>query len=131
MLWRLGGKKSDFDVPTAARFAWQHDAGFEAADELRLFDNARDGTVKTHSRSRVLWLSLDESRRRATLTQKFQHPELGQADAMGNAQRLANGNVFVGWGTAKRVTELSPAGEVLFDATLPEVSYRGYRQLWR
>jgi hypothetical protein len=131
VLWRLGGKKSDFDVPSAGRFAWQHDTEFEAPNELRVFDNASDGTVKTHSRSRVLWLSLDEPRGRATLVRRFQHPEKVQADAMGNAQRLANGNVFVGWGTAKRVTEFSPAGKVLFDATLPEVSYRGYRQVWR
>ncbi|WP_375424243.1 arylsulfotransferase family protein [uncultured Friedmanniella sp.] len=131
VLWRLGGKKSDFAVPSAARFAWQHDAEFEAANELRIFDNASDGTVKTHARSRILWLSLDETRRRATLVRRFQHPDLVQADAMGNAQRLANGNVFVGWGTAKRVTEFSPTGEVLFDATLPDVSYRGYRQVWR
>lgn len=50
---------------------------------------------------------------------------------MGNAQRLTNGNVFVGWGTAQRITEFSPDGAVLFDATLPAISYLAYRDVWR
>jgi hypothetical protein len=50
---------------------------------------------------------------------------------MGNAQRLENGNIFVGWGTAARISEFAADGTLLFDATLPNVSYRAYRQIWR
>ena len=50
---------------------------------------------------------------------------------MGNAQRLDNGNLFVGWGTAQRISEFSDDGTLLFDATLPDVSYRAFRQVWR
>lgn len=75
VLWRLGGKRSDFDLPSSATFAWQHDAQFEAPNAVRLFDNASDGTVKTSNRSQVLWFTLDEARRRARLTRRFVHPD--------------------------------------------------------
>src|SRR4051812_45460117 len=45
-------------------------------------------------------------------------------------QRLDDGNLFVGWGTAKRVSEFSDDGTLLFDATLPDVSYRALREVW-
>ena len=50
---------------------------------------------------------------------------------MGNAQRLENGNIFVGWGTGSRVSEFAADGTLLFDATLPNVSYRAYRHTSR
>jgi len=59
------------------------------------------------------------------------HPAKVSAHAMGNAQRLENGNIFVGWGTAARISEFAADGTLLFDATLPNVSYRAYRQIWR
>ena len=43
--WRLGGKKSDFDLPDPATFAWQHDAQFETPTMIRIFDNGSDGEV--------------------------------------------------------------------------------------
>lgn len=129
--WRLGGKRSDFHVPTAATFAWQHDAEFEDATTVRLFDNGTDGTVTVSKESQILWLKLDERRRQATLVRRFTHPDQVSALAMGNAQRLDNGNVMVGWGTAKRISEFDPYGELVFDATLPEMSYRAYRATWR
>jgi hypothetical protein len=50
-----------------------------------------------------------------------------QAFAMGSAQRLPNGNVFVSWGSAARLSEFSPSGELLFDAALTAPSYRGFK----
>ena len=129
VIWRLGGKRSDYAVPAAARFAWQHDVQFETPGAIRLFDNASDGTKILHRRSRILWLSVDEGHRRVTLQRLLQHPDRVSAAAMGNAQPLPNGNVFVGWGTAKRITEFAPDGRVLFDASLPEVTYRAYRKI--
>lgn len=128
VIWRLGGKHSDFKIPEAATFAWQHNAVFESQAVLRLFDNGSDGTKVVHAASSVLWLRIDEDARTVTLKRSLSHPDKVSAAAMGNAQALANGNVFVGWGSAKRLSEFSPSGELLFDATLPEVSYRGYRQ---
>jgi hypothetical protein len=115
-------------VPKAARFAWQHDVQFETPEVLRLFDNASDGTKIIHSRSRILWLSIDEPRRRRRPEAPPPAPDKVTEAAMGNAQPLPNGNVFVGWGTAKRISEFAPDGRLLFDASLPEVTYRAYRK---
>ncbi|MGI8459796.1 MAG: arylsulfotransferase family protein [Propionibacteriaceae bacterium] len=125
--WRLGGKKSDFVLPSAGRFGWQHDAVVQRPGLLRMFDNGSDGDVVVNKVSSVLWLQLDERRRRASVYAKFTHPDRLSAAAMGNAQLLPNGHVFVGWGTAKRLSEFDTEGRVVFDATLPNVCYRGYR----
>ena len=127
VIWRLGGKRSDFVVPEDATFAWQHNAVFQDDGALRLFDNGSDGTTVVHPASSVLWLQVDQDQRTVKLRRRLTHPEQVSASAMGNAQLLANGNVLVGWGSAKRMSELSPSGELLFDATLAEVSYRAYR----
>jgi hypothetical protein len=54
------------------------------------------------------------------------------AFAMGNAQRLGNGNLFVGWGTEPYLTEFSLGGDVVFDARLPRggQNYRAFRLPW-
>lgn len=129
--WRFGGKKSDFDLPASATFAWQHDAQFENPTTLRVFDNGSDGEVTVTDESQVLWFVIDEAARAARLTRRLVHPAKISAHAMGNVQRLDNGNLFVGWGTAQRVSEFADDGTLLFDATLPEVSYRAFRQVWR
>ena len=131
VMWRLGGKRSDFDLPKSATFAWQHNAQFEDPTTLRMFDNGSDGDVTVTAESQVLWFTLDEAARKARLVRRLVHPDKVSALAMGNAQRLPNGNLFVGWGTAKRISEFSPDGELIFDATLPELSYRAYRYVWR
>jgi hypothetical protein len=47
-------------------------------------------------------------------------------------QALANGDWFLGWGQVGGFTELSAAGEPLFDARFPpgDQSYRDYRFAW-
>ena len=129
--WRLGGKKSDFDLPRSATFAWQHDVQFEDPTTLRMFDNGSDGEQEVTDESQVLWFSIDEANRTARLERRLVHPAKISAHAMGNAQRLDNGNLFVCWGTAQRISEFAEDGTLLFDATLPELSYRAFRQVWR
>jgi hypothetical protein len=131
VLWRLGGRRSDFDLPGPAAFAWQHDAQFENDATIRLFDNGSDGTVTATSESRVLWLTLDQTARRAALTRRLAHPDKISAAAMGNAQLLPNGNLVVGWGTAKRISEFGADNTLVFDAELPNMTYRCFRAVWR
>lgn len=131
VLWRFGGKQSDFAIPSSAPFAWQHDVEFEDDTTLRMFDNGTDGTVTVTKESQILWFRINEHQKTATLLRRFTHPDRLSAKAMGNAQRLDNGNVLVGWGTAQRVSEISSDGELLFDAAHPQVSYRAYRAVWR
>lgn len=127
VLWRLGGKRSDFTMPWAARFAYQHDIRREPSGRLRMFDNGTEGIAYVQQDSRILWLDLDERRRTATVARELRHPDRISGHAMGNAQVMDNGNVVVGWGTANRISEFTAGGELVFDAALPGTTYRAYK----
>ncbi len=112
VIWRLGGKRSDFEMGAGTRFALQHDARRQPDGTLTLFDN---GVKRKGARSRVLVLDLDEAGGRATLDRKYEHPDGRFAETQANAQFLPNGHVLVGWGQAPYVTEFDSGGNVLLD----------------
>jgi hypothetical protein len=136
VIWRLGGKRSDFEMGEGARFAFQHDARRQKDGTLTIFDNGNtvfpQGMPKTIEESRGIVLELDERKMKASLLRQYTHPDGLRADAAGNVQGLANGNVFVGWGRALYSSEFDHAGKLLFDARLPEGSrsYRAFRFPW-
>src|SRR5215216_6219177 len=130
IIWRLGGKKSDFEMGPGTRFSFQHDARRQRDGTITIFDN---GTTiflytvpKAVEESRAIVLELDEEQMSATLLREYTHPDKQYADAAGNMQLLANGNVFIGWGRALVFSEFSKDGELLFDAKLPPPN-RSYR----
>jgi len=102
MLWRLGGKSSDFTLGPGAQFAWQHDPLPAGDGTIRLFDNEGNGSTRVLSHSRVIWLHLDSGVKTATLIKEIPHPLGLSAASQGNAQGLDNGNTFVGWGALAR-----------------------------
>ena len=108
VLWRLGGKSSAFSVAPDAAFGYQHHAAYEDPDTIRLFDNGGDGLTTLHP-SRVAWIRVDTTAMTATLAGTMTVPGVRSA-AMGSAQRLPTGNVFVSWGAVPRLTEFSPRG---------------------
>jgi len=131
ILWRLGGKRSDFALATGARFYWQHDVRVHGNGIVSVFDNG--AAPAEELQSRALLLHLDERRRRVSLLHAYTHrPEPVLAHFMGNTQLLADDNVFVGWGGAPFVTEFDPNGSIRFDARLPKAgqSYRAFRFPW-
>jgi Arylsulfotransferase (ASST) len=137
IIWRLGGKESDFEMGPGTRFAYQHDARRLPDGTISIFDNGslvfENGTPKAVEESRAIVLDLDQKRMRASLVGEYTHPEKQYADAAGNMQVLPNGNVFVGWGRALAISEFSADGELLFDFRVaPEhKSYRAFRFPWR
>jgi outer membrane protein assembly factor BamB len=136
VIWRLGGKRSDFEMGPGTQFAFQHDARRLPDGTISIFDNGslvfENGTPKAVEESRAIVLELDEKQMRASLVREYTHPDKQYADAAGNMQVLPNGNVFVGWGRALAVSEFSNEGELLFDFRLsPEHrSYRAFRFPW-
>jgi hypothetical protein len=131
VVWRLGGKKSDFELGKGAHFAWQHDARHHGhGDVITIFDNGASPQVEPQSRA--IALALDMNRKRATLTSARTHTPPVLAHIFGNVQTQPNGNVFVGWGASPYFTEYGPDGSVRFDATLPRggESYRAFRFPW-
>jgi hypothetical protein len=131
ILWRLGGKHSDFAMGPGATFAWQHDARRQPDGTLTVFDNGATPAVEKLSRGLVL--DVDEQAMTASMLRQYTHAHPGiLAGSQGSMQPLANGNVFVGWGEAPRVSEFHPSGRIVFDAMLGEryESYRSFRLPW-
>jgi hypothetical protein len=131
ILWRLGGKGSDFTFGDGARFEWQHDVREHANGLVSVFDNA--AAPAEEPQSRALLLALDTKRMHVSLEHAYTHrPERVLSHFLGNTQLLANGNVFVGWGGAPYVTEFTRSGDIAFDARLPRggESYRAFRFPW-
>jgi hypothetical protein len=130
VLWRLGGKKSDFEMGEGTRTVSQHDARRQEDGTITIFDNGAPPNL--HEQSRGIVVELDEEAMKATLVREYTHPEKPLATSQGNMQVLPNGNVFVGWGTAPFSSEYSKEGELLCDLQFAgeTQSYRAFRQVW-
>jgi hypothetical protein len=131
ILWRLGGKQSDFRPGPGTRFAWQHDARRQPDGTIMLFDNAASDPVEATSRALVL--RLDEQRGTATLVRSYVRSPPLLSTSQGNAQRLPNGHVLVGWGSNPYLTEFDRAGDIVFDMRFGVGrvdSYRAFRFPW-
>jgi outer membrane protein assembly factor BamB len=126
VIWRMGGKHSNFAIASDASFAWQHDARRQPDGTISIFDNGYSGA------SRALLLLVDEPGRRVRLKRSFTRPQPTFADSQGNVEVLPSGNVFVGWGAQPYVSEFAASGELVFDAQLGSryISYRAYRAPW-
>jgi hypothetical protein len=129
ILWRLGGKSSDFEMTAGSNFAWQHDARRQPDGTLSLLDNGATPAVEKLSRGLIL--DLDEQAMTATLLRQYTHPKI-LSGSQGNVQLLPNGNVFVGWGEVPHVSEFERSGRLVFDAVLGRQyqSYRAFRLPW-
>jgi hypothetical protein len=140
ILWRLGGKRSDFKMGAGTNFEWQHDARRQSDGTITLFDNGAAPPMEKFTR--ILVLRLDTKAKRATLVRSYHHPKRLLAPFEGNAQFLPNGNVFVGWGAIPWFTEFSRSGKVLFDVNFGKGlarikgpnqdadTYRAFRFVW-
>lgn len=130
IMWRLGGKASDFTMGAGASFAWQHHARRQPDGTVSLFDNGATPAVEPLSRGLIL--DVDEREMTARLLRQYSHPGV-LSGSQGSVQVLENGNVFVGWGESPRVSEFDRSGRLLFDAVLGEQyeCYRAFRLPWR
>jgi hypothetical protein len=129
IIWRLGGKYSDFDMGAGVRTALQHDARYNSDGTITIFDN---GNVNRVDQSRGIVVEVDEDNMSATLVGEYTHPDRLLSDTQGNVQVLPNGNVFVGWGSAPFFSEFDHHGKLLFHAAFPteDETYRAFRFQW-
>jgi Arylsulfotransferase (ASST) len=95
VLWRLGGKKSDFEMGPGTQSAFQHDARRQRDGTITIFDNSAH--PKVHDRSRGIVVELDEEKMSARQLREYTSPKKPLATSQGNMQLLANANVFIGW----------------------------------
>lgn len=135
--WVLGGAHPTLRSGPGVEFAFQHDAEFVSPTTLQLFnDNAmgqndpNDPVQLVQGLSSVEQLRIDTRDRRATLVHNWTHPDDLVAIAMGNAQALPHGHTFVGWGSAPRISEFNAHGKLVYDASLPNPTYRAFLDTW-
>jgi len=129
VVWRLGGKKSDFEMGPGTVFVYQHDARRHPDGIITIFSN---GSINREKRSRGIMVKVDEDAMTATLVREYIHPGELRSPTQGNVQVLPNGNVFVGWGSAPVLSEFDHDGELLFSAAFPTEgeTYRAFRFPW-
>jgi hypothetical protein len=130
IIWRLGGKKSDFEMGPGTQSAFQHDARRQRDGTITIFDNGAH--PKVHDRSRGIVVELDEQKMSAKLVREYTSPKKRLSTSQGNMQLLPNSNVLIGWGSGPYVSEFSHKGELLFEARFPPEgeSYRAFRFPW-
>src|SRR5215204_3053067 len=130
VLWRLGGRRSDFEMGPGTRTAFQHDARRHEDGTISIFDNGAHPQV--HDQSRAILVELDERKTSATLVRAYTSPQKLISTSQGNMQLLPEGNVFVGWGSQPYVSEFSYDGELLLNGRFPPdgESYRAFRSPW-
>ena len=132
IIWRLGGKKSDFVFPNDpfGGPSHQHCARMLSDGNVTMFDN---GNLHNPQISRAIEYQLNETSvpKTATLVWQFTNdPPLFNV-ATGSVQRLANGNTFIGWGQISNpaATEVAPDGTKVLELALPPgmFSYRAFK----
>jgi hypothetical protein len=132
IVWRLGFN-GDFSIKSSDPAPWfshQHNAYLVDPTTLILFDNGngrclRSGAAKSCT-SRGQELKLDEKNHTATAVLNVGLGTFRQA--LGSAQKLANGNLFFAGGfPLSRESEFSPAGKLVYELDAAGAEYRDYR----
>lgn len=140
VMWRLGGGNgNEFTfIGDSEKFSWPHDGHRLANGHLLIFDN---GNHHAPPISYVKEYVLDEVNKTATLVWSYSRVITEGtvfSAAMGNAQRLDNGNTFICWGLvnllngAPKMTEVDSAGNVVWELKLSDQDavYRARRHEW-
>jgi hypothetical protein len=143
IIWRLGGKQSNFTFGPGATFSWQHDARFLPTNVISLFnDNCCESSVVPPGTpySHGLLVQLDLVSMTASVNATYFHDPNLHVESQGNVQSLANGNKFIGWGQSQYYSEYraagntvnNPAESMLYSAQMPSnnYTYRAYRNAW-
>ncbi len=137
--WTLGGPHSSFKIGKGADFQWQHDVVvYPGTPLVTMFDDhccqiTGGGTyVSPTSYSRGLVIKLDANAHTAKLAGEYTHGSNFNSEYMGSLEPLANGNEFVGWGSAPFFSEYDSSGNLLLDARLPgsDITYRATVEPW-
>jgi hypothetical protein len=112
------------------RFEFQHDAHLQDHGLLTLFDDAAAPQEEPESSAKEL--RIDTTTGTVSLVHSYTHSPSLLAGSQGSAQLLADGDVFVGWGSQPDFSEYAPGGRQVFNASfaLTNASYRAYRSAW-
>ncbi|HKP90090.1 MAG TPA: arylsulfotransferase family protein [Thermoleophilaceae bacterium] len=132
VLWKLGGKDSDYKLSNGAKFVSQHDIRRDNAGRVTVFDNG--SPPSTGRTARGIALNVNEDDNKVTLKRAFRRKPEFESPSQGNVQPLPNGNYMIGWGgDVPFFTEFTPSGDVALDGNfVPETvdTYRTWHMPW-
>jgi hypothetical protein len=130
IMWRLGGRSSDFAMGPGTRFWWQHDVREPRPGLFTVFDDG--ATPKKEPQSRGLLLNVDEARRRCTLQRAYTSPARPLAANQGSMQLLPDDSVLVGWGSEPAFSQFTADGSQVLYGQFPRNawSYRTFTAAW-
>jgi hypothetical protein len=125
VIWRLGGKRSDFAMGRGTRFYYQHDArALPDGSGLSVFDDASQPCPERYASGKVL--NLDQQNRQVTLRHCYFHTDGEFATpSQGNCQVLPNSAHVVGWGYLPFFSVYGSSGDaveapLVLDGRFPE-----------
>jgi hypothetical protein len=132
IIWRLGGEHDYFTwVNDEYRISYQHDIRVLPNGNYTVFDN---GNYHDPPFSRALELSVDTTNWTVTKVWEFRNTPDYFTWAMGNVQRLPNGNTLINWAWfgLPKVMEVRPDGSKAFEMDFVDEhdSYRTFRFPW-
>jgi hypothetical protein len=144
IIWRLGGKKNQFEfINDTLGFSWQHAARRLPNGNIMLFDNGYRREPSVMSFSRALEYKIDENNKTAALVWQYRNTPDIYSIGLGYSQRLPGGNTLIAWGgvggageTGKPVlaiTEVTNSGKMVFELSFQQSysTYRAYRYPWK
>ncbi len=146
IMWRLGGDNNQFtfvnDSFNTLPFSGQHDFRRLANGHYTMFNNGNN-ILPTQSNAKEY--ILDQDNKVATLVWSYAHPPINGLNlysaAMGNVQRLPNGNTFINWGLIPsafpafpRFTEVDSLNNIVWEFNFLDtayyICYRAYKFDW-
>ena len=150
LIWRLGGKHSNFTLGENVEFSFQHHARYISksssgeSEVISFYDNSAHGTenggggeVHLYPYSRGKIVEVNTHTWEATLVQAFHPPDNLLSKSQGSTQVLPGGNVLVNWGSSGALTEFKADGTPVFHTYFDSGSlgegvenYRGFRYNW-
>ncbi len=143
VIWRMGSPRSEFtyvgehEENAPYYHARQHNIRRLPNGNISLFDN---GEFHQPPYSRGVEYALDEVNKVVTLVSEVRYPNGNIFCATaGNAQRLANGGWFIGYGVPhpqhvkRNAVEYHPDGTIALELSLPSgiLAYRVYKLPWK
>jgi len=130
IIWRLGGKSSDFTFINDRfhGFTRQHTPSRLKNGNILMCDN---GVFHEPPTTRVVEYALDEKKKTATLVWEYVADVCN--NGRGSCQRLENGNTFIGWSRmspGKKIIEVTPEKKIVLELEIDKDHlgiYRAYK----
>ncbi len=131
-IWRLGGKKNQFDIDDDTRMGHQHCAKTVPGkpNNYVIFDN---GNTRSPAFSRGVEYELDPENKTAQKVWEYRYSERNFTGYMGSVQRFSNGNTYLDWsaGPPMNGCEVDADNNLVFEIEAQGISsYRSRRYVW-